>query len=240
MAKNPLYQKVVLELGARIRQGVWLPGGRLPGEQELSRELNVGRSTLREGMRLLQEMGYIEIRNGVGSFVREPDRLVENPLTTLSSTGQMIQQAGYEVGALNQWVRHMEPEPGWAERLALKPGERVVTVCRERTAKGKPIACAYNIFPEGLVGESLDFGIPGGVFAMLKGRCGAQIHYALTSIKAIDPLSGWDVSAVRMIGSPSLLLEQLHYDQNDRPVLFSLDYIRTDMMSLTLKRERKL
>lgn len=47
----------------------FLPGDQLPNENDLSRELNVSRNTLREAMRILNTYGLVEIRRGKGTFV---------------------------------------------------------------------------------------------------------------------------------------------------------------------------
>ncbi len=50
------------------------PGDRLPTEMELKDQLGVGRSTVREALRVLQALGMVEIRSGKGAFVREAAR----------------------------------------------------------------------------------------------------------------------------------------------------------------------
>ncbi len=49
----------------------FLPGEKLPNEIELSEELEISRTTLREAVRILAANGVVEIRRGVGTFVRE-------------------------------------------------------------------------------------------------------------------------------------------------------------------------
>jgi DNA-binding FadR family transcriptional regulator len=49
------------------------PGERVPSERELTRDLGVGRSTVREALNGLARMGLVEIRHGQGVFVVEPD-----------------------------------------------------------------------------------------------------------------------------------------------------------------------
>ena len=49
----------------------FLPGEKLPNEIELSEELEISRTTLREAVRILAANGVGEIRRGVGTFVRE-------------------------------------------------------------------------------------------------------------------------------------------------------------------------
>ena len=46
-------------------------GDKLPNELELSNELNVSRTTLREAIRILVAYGILEIQRGKGTFVTE-------------------------------------------------------------------------------------------------------------------------------------------------------------------------
>lgn len=54
-----------------INGGHFKPGDRLPNIEELSRQLGVGRSSLREGLKGLQQLGLITVRHGGGTFVTE-------------------------------------------------------------------------------------------------------------------------------------------------------------------------
>ncbi|MDX8047150.1 FadR/GntR family transcriptional regulator [Gracilibacillus sp. S3-1-1] len=47
------------------------PGEKLPNENELSEELHISRTTLREAIRILVTNGVLEIRRGRGTFVKE-------------------------------------------------------------------------------------------------------------------------------------------------------------------------
>ena len=49
----------------------FLPGDKLPNENELSEELDVSRTTLREAVRILVTHGILEIKRGKGRFVKE-------------------------------------------------------------------------------------------------------------------------------------------------------------------------
>ena len=44
-------------------------GDKLPSEEELAKQLQVGRRSVREALRSLQTMGFIEIKHGRGAFV---------------------------------------------------------------------------------------------------------------------------------------------------------------------------
>jgi DNA-binding FadR family transcriptional regulator len=66
-----LYQQVAGQLGELIRQGEFLPGGRLPPERDLARQLGVSRPTVREAMIALEIAGLVEVRTGSGAYVRK-------------------------------------------------------------------------------------------------------------------------------------------------------------------------
>ncbi|MES4902977.1 MULTISPECIES: FCD domain-containing protein [unclassified Streptomyces] len=59
-----------------LREGRWQPGARLPNEVMLAAELGVGRSSVREAVRLLARDGLLDVRHGSGTFVirAEPER----------------------------------------------------------------------------------------------------------------------------------------------------------------------
>ncbi|MCM3399394.1 FadR/GntR family transcriptional regulator [Oceanobacillus profundus] len=49
----------------------FLPGDKLPNEIELSEELQISRTTLREAIRILVTNGVLEIKRGKGTFVKK-------------------------------------------------------------------------------------------------------------------------------------------------------------------------
>ena len=46
-------------------------GDRLPSERSLAEQLKIGRNSVREALRSLETNGIIEVRNGLGAFVRD-------------------------------------------------------------------------------------------------------------------------------------------------------------------------
>jgi len=62
-------EKVLESLKERITSGSFEVGDKFDTEADICKSLNVGRSTVREALRILQTMGYIEIKPGRGAFV---------------------------------------------------------------------------------------------------------------------------------------------------------------------------
>jgi GntR family transcriptional repressor for pyruvate dehydrogenase complex len=71
---TPVYAVVAHRLRSTILSGALVPGARLPSEAELSAEFGVGRSTIREALKVLASQNLITTTRGVtgGSFVAVP------------------------------------------------------------------------------------------------------------------------------------------------------------------------
>ena len=52
ISKASLYDEAARQLQAAIEAGTWPPGTRLPSERELAQMLGIGRSSVREAMRM--------------------------------------------------------------------------------------------------------------------------------------------------------------------------------------------
>jgi len=72
VARKRLSDEVRDQLKALILERNLRPGDRLPPERELSHLFHVGRPSVREAIRSLDILGYLEIRPGHGIFVKEP------------------------------------------------------------------------------------------------------------------------------------------------------------------------
>ena len=80
MAKETKAQRTAHALQKQIDRGVYEPGDKLPNENELSEQLGISRTTLREAIRILVADGRLDVRRGSGTFV-------SNPLNQTAQTG---------------------------------------------------------------------------------------------------------------------------------------------------------
>ena len=64
-------EQVFAQLKRQLLDGVWKPGDRLPGENDLAAAMGVSRVSIRGAIHRLTALGLIETRTGEGSFVRE-------------------------------------------------------------------------------------------------------------------------------------------------------------------------
>ncbi|WP_320670093.1 FadR/GntR family transcriptional regulator [Patulibacter defluvii] len=69
--RRPLVEQVRERLLEHIASGTYPVGSKLPAEPELQEIFGVGRSTVREAVRILGHEGLLEVRPGNGTFVLE-------------------------------------------------------------------------------------------------------------------------------------------------------------------------
>ncbi|HKG39278.1 MAG TPA: GntR family transcriptional regulator [Conexibacter sp.] len=97
------HELVVAQVQDLILRGEVAPGSHLPAERKLMTELGVSRAMLREGLRIAESMGLIEVRHGEQDgplVVARPERGVARVLTALHETAVTTDAELIETAAL--------------------------------------------------------------------------------------------------------------------------------------------
>lgn len=68
--RRSLVDAAIEQLREQLAAGAWQVGDRIPTEHELAEQLQVGRNTVREAIRVLVHAGMLVSRQGEGTFVR--------------------------------------------------------------------------------------------------------------------------------------------------------------------------
>jgi GntR family transcriptional regulator, transcriptional repressor for pyruvate dehydrogenase complex len=99
-----IYEEIVRQVKQLIAEGRLKTGDRLPPERELAEKFVVSRTSVREALRALESLGFIEIRPGEGTFVRaiSVDALV-GPLALMMTSQREA------IGELFEARRVLEP-----------------------------------------------------------------------------------------------------------------------------------
>jgi GntR family transcriptional regulator len=87
-SRIPLYIQVAFALRQRIETGQWLPGQKISTLEELEREFEVARVTVRQAVELLQDEGLVLRQQGRGTFVA--DKLQDKRWLRLETTWQSL------------------------------------------------------------------------------------------------------------------------------------------------------
>lgn len=88
----PLYRQLAELLNAKIREGVYTAGSRIPSEHQLAATYSIGRPTARQAVDLLVRKGLLSRRRGSGTYVRAPQQEVD--LFSLDSTSASFHKKG--------------------------------------------------------------------------------------------------------------------------------------------------
>ncbi|MGB9814233.1 MAG: GntR family transcriptional regulator [Thermovenabulum sp.] len=71
--KLPVYLKIAADIREKILKGELKPGDAIFSEHELCKEYNASRMTVRKGLAILLNEGYIYSVQGKGNYVKEPE-----------------------------------------------------------------------------------------------------------------------------------------------------------------------
>jgi GntR family transcriptional regulator len=142
----PLYQQIQHLIRHRITTGHYPPGSQIPSENDLCRELNVSRVTLREALRELVRGDMLVKIQGKGTFVNA------NPPRRLAP----VKYAGF-LDELQERVRKLaikdveiDTIPANSELetlLRLDAGAEIVRIRRLRLIEDEPFSFTINYLP---------------------------------------------------------------------------------------------
>ncbi|MEW9501247.1 GntR family transcriptional regulator [Jeotgalibacillus marinus] len=231
-----LYLQVIDRLKKDIDRGIYKEKERLPSEFDLSRKLGISRATLREALRILEEENRIVRRHGVGTFVCAKP-LFTSGIEQLYSVTDMIKQAGMEPGTVLLSSTSQGPTDEDLTRFDCTPEDELTVIERVRTAGGDPVVYCVDKMPASLLPTSFTHQ-DGSMFSFLKENGRFLISHAVTHIEPV----GYHEKVSPILGcepeTALLVLKQLHFDEEDQPILYSVNYFRADSFSFHVVRKR--
>ncbi len=224
-------EKILKEI---LEDGKYKPGDRFFSENEIAREYNVSRMTVRRVMDDLQREGLITRVLGKGTFVAQR-RFMEKLTELVGFTQDMIRK-GLVPSTRVLEKKVMYPPPKIKELLRLEKGEEVLFLKRIRYASGEPIALqnAYiplKFFPgietvdlekESLYATFKKFGRP-PLWANQNMEATVARDNRQTELLGITP------------GSAIMVTERLTYDSEENPIEFTVTFYRGENYQFTVR-----
>ncbi|MDQ0230471.1 GntR family transcriptional regulator [Metabacillus malikii] len=231
-----LYLQVIDKIKEDIERGKYKEKEKLPSEFELSNELGVSRATLREALRILEEENVIIRRHGVGTFVNATPRF-SSGIEQLNSVTDMIKNANLTPGTVFLSSSITGATDDDVKRFKCNKEEEIFLLERVRTSNNEPVVYCVDKIPTNVLPNTFDHKQE-SLFKLLEEKANIYISSAITNIEPIgyhekiSPILECDPETAL------LLLKQIHYDANDKPVLYSLNYFRADHFSFHVVRKR--
>lgn len=228
ISRSNFTDQVAIEISESIRTRKFKPGDQLPSVEKLATEMGVGRSTVREGLRLLQARGLVEIIHGVGTFVAQEQ--ISRVTGVLVSFSQTILERGMTPSAQVLSQDKVSADDETASRLQIQVGDPVHVLKRLRFADKVPMAVETSIIPYDRFADVMeqDWGGQASLYAFLYDRYQVYPHTAAQTVQAVT--AGRTQSQLLLIStrSPVLLIETVAYDQSGSALEFGRSYYRAD------------
>ncbi|GAA3140007.1 GntR family transcriptional regulator [Kribbella aluminosa] len=136
----PAWAQVERDLRSVLDQGVEA-GLQLPTEKDLAAMYGVSRITVRQALAALSDRGYVERRQGMGTFVADRPRLVQHDIGLMTPWRDRFRAAGEDAASVHLADAAPEEEPYDLVR-ELTPAERSGTrlhLKRLHLVNGRPI-----------------------------------------------------------------------------------------------------
>ena len=201
------------------------PGERLLSEPKLAEQLGVSRATLREAMRTFETQGLLRRRQGVGTFVVRPTRVIESGLEVLESIETLADRIGLPVTMGELQISKCRLDNATAKLMQLSLDTEGICVSRVILAEGRPVAYLVDTLPSGyLSSEEMANEFTGSVLDLMLKRGTPLLESARSEIKAVA--ANPDVSRALDIrrGDSVLLFESILFTLEGLPIDYSLSY----------------
>ncbi len=79
--QKTIVDQVMQHMKTLIAEGVYTPGDKIPTELELAQELGVGRSSIREAIKIFNYLGVMESKSARGTFINERSNISTEALS---------------------------------------------------------------------------------------------------------------------------------------------------------------
>jgi GntR family transcriptional regulator len=204
---------------------------------ELINMLGVSRTTLREALRALEEQRLIIRRRGRGTFVSEQS--IRKDLSINFGITEMIRQAGMVPGSREAHLRTEKASLVLSQALRVARGSPIVVLERVRTANERAVVWSQDIMPGSILGEH--------AIEMLKLENMSLYHYLEEHLNLqishgeahLSPVAASAEIAARLdvrVGTPLLYVAQTDFNNEDRPLIHSIEYHVPDAFVFVVAR----
>ncbi|ADL07364.1 GntR family transcriptional regulator [Thermosediminibacter oceani] len=232
------YEIVVQRIKEMVMNGELKEGDKLPSEIEFSKKLGVSRATLREAFRILEDEGLIKRYHGVGTFVSKIP-VIKSGMEELASITKLIENQGMKPGTKDVVITRVRPSEREASMMGLFQDEEIYRVERVRTADGIPVLFCIDRIPARFVKKEFKLDKE-SLFDYLQDDLGIYISYAVSDVIPVkaEVAGVYKKLNLRSKSGVVLLLEQLHYDEKDKPIFYSSNFFSPEKFRFYIVRRR--
>lgn len=235
---RPLYIMVANQLRKNIASGRYTE--RIPSETELAREFSVCRNTIREALSVLRDEGLLIRKHGVGTFISAERISVGLGRERIESFTETVHKSGHTPGTA---YISFDWEPAGLDMthtLGVPVGSIVGVLKRVRTTDGEPTFYQIEKLPVDIIGDDYKPETMGeSLFTYLSEVRDIVFDRSDVSLRAAVPNAKLAQMLKMDPGFPFLLIEETYHSPNNKPVLWSANYYRSDIYRFRLSHDKE-
>jgi GntR family transcriptional regulator len=217
----PIYYQIKRTIKGRIINKEYLPEEKIPSDNELAKEFNVSRLTVRHAISQLVQEGFLKTKRGEGTIVVDNKKLSNSfNFEFVGFMSDLISDEVAKIKIKSVVVNRISPTKIVREKLQLgEDTKEVIQIKRVRYLKGKPFSYATNYVPIDIgskINEKDLYERP--LMHILEKDCGVKFTEAVQTIEA----SFADQETAEKLevesGAPILVVERILFNEDKKPV----------------------
>ncbi|MDK2896738.1 MAG: GntR family transcriptional regulator [Candidatus Atribacteria bacterium] len=237
ITRENLTDKVKKEILNMVFQKGLSMGEKLPSIAEMADMLSVSKTTVREAIRSLEQLHFLEVKQGRGVFLAVDSKSLGKNITQLRSVTEMAQESGIELETFEWHIKDIKADIFLADKLKVEEGSPLVFLSRVRGFDEEVAVYLEDILLKELVSDFTPLDWEGSLFKALEQR-GVFVSYSVAQIIPYVPDGGFVEKTKVNSDTPFLLLEQLHFNSLGREIAFSRDYYHSEYFHFEVVRKR--
>lgn len=237
MQSVSLYNQLKDVLLNKILNGEWSNGEKIPNEYQLCDMYNVSRITVRQALAELTKRGYLQRRQGSGTYVTIPK--IENNLTSFYSLSEEFKKRG--LSSVSRVLEfHLQiPQKDIVQKLGLQDKSReVYYIKRLRYADNIPVAIEVTYLPatlfRGLKEQDLE---EHALYDVMREKFGVVPSTAEESIGAIN-LGDKEAIYLGVKKDVAVLRVERFAYSAETCIEYTIGFIRSDIFHFHVKLDK--
>jgi GntR family transcriptional regulator len=233
----PLYAQIEQQLRAIIQTPEFKNGKKLPNEVDLSKEMGISRSTLRQAINKLVYEGLLNRKKGVGTVVA--DLSINTKANNWLSFSQEMKNLGIEIKNYHIQITWEYPSEDLCRFFNITKETQLLKLERLRGSKEYPFVYFISYFNPriGITGKE-DFSQPLYEILEKEHHTIAKVSKEEISAKAADKMLAQKLNITP--GQPILVRKRYVFDPGGHPIEWNIGHYRSDSFIYTIESERKI
>jgi GntR family transcriptional regulator len=224
---KPKYLQLFDIIKDQIASGELMEGDRVLSENELKEQYDVSSTTVRKCLDILRNEGFIERKQGVGTFVKHGQ--IERSLQKILSFTKNMEQVGRKPSTVVLEKEVYSTYGPYHAKLALSEGEALLMIKRLRNGDGEPMMLEKRYINISLCPGIDDEDLSGSLYDLYELRFGIRLRCAKQHLR-LQFLDDADAKLLHCEHhAPAFLVTGITYGNDDVPLEYEESLYRGDV-----------